>query len=255
MIIYFTGTGNSRFIADALADRLNDECICVSDYIKSGRKGVFHSDNPWIFAFPIYLSTIPEIFVDFLMKSEFSGSDRAYFAGTCAGSVGAASIDAQKICEAKKLEYKGIKQIIMPQNYIALFKMTEKAECELRYENALKTADEMASLIKSDNTLDMATPSKFEYIATKLVEKMYNGPFTKTKNFYVTDGCVGCGLCEKKCPLNKIEMKDNKPSWSGSCIHCMACINNCPKAAIEYGKKTKDKPRYVCRKYKKRHSL
>ena len=34
MILYFTGTGNSRFAAEALADRLDDEVICANDYIK-----------------------------------------------------------------------------------------------------------------------------------------------------------------------------------------------------------------------------
>ncbi|MFQ7798375.1 MAG: 4Fe-4S binding protein [Coprobacillus cateniformis] len=32
------------------------------------------------------------------------------------------------------------------------------------------------------------------------------------------------------------------------CTHCMACISRCPKGAIEYGKKTKDRIRYVCPK-------
>ena len=45
-------------------------------------------------------------------------------------------------------------------------------------------------------------------------------------------------------------MVDNKPEWSKNCIHCTACINKCPRRAIEYGKKTQCKNRYDAIKYK-----
>ena len=56
--------------------------------------------------------------------------------------------------------------------------------------------------------------------------------------------CNGCGLCATLCPLNNIEIVDGKPEWGKNCTHCMACINHCPKKAIEYGEKSKGKPRY-----------
>lgn len=34
----------------------------------------------------------------------------------------------------------------------------------------------------------------------------------KTKNFYVEDTCIGCGLCAKCCPVRAIEIKDKSPS-------------------------------------------
>ena len=47
------------------------------------------------------------------------------------------------------------------------------------------------------------------------------------------------------CPLANISMKDKRPVWGDACTHCMACINLCPKQAIEYGKRTEGKPRYT----------
>ncbi|MGN1105095.1 MAG: 4Fe-4S binding protein [Huintestinicola sp.] len=43
--------------------------------------------------------------------------------------------------------------------------------------------------------------------------------------------------------------RNQRPHWSGSCIHCMSCINRCPVHAIEYGSKTAGKIRYVSPKY------
>lgn len=66
------------------------------------------------------------------------------------------------------------------------------------------------------------------------------------KKFYATDACIGCGKCTKVCPLNNVNLRDRKPVWGNQCTHCMACICKCPEEAIEYGKKSKGKPRYQC---------
>ena len=63
------------------------------------------------------------------------------------------------------------------------------------------------------------------------------------------DKCSGCGLCVQLCPLNNITLKNGKPVWGGGCTHCMACICSCPARAIEYGRKSRGKPRYFCPEY------
>ena len=57
-------------------------------------------------------------------------------------------------------------------------------------------------------------------------------------------GCIGCGKCEKLCPLNNITLQNARPVWGTNCTQCMACICYCPTRAIEYGKKSAGKPRY-----------
>ena len=56
--------------------------------------------------------------------------------------------------------------------------------------------------------------------------------------------CIGCGKCEKLCPLNNITLQNARPVWGSNCTQCMACICYCPTRAIEYGKKSAGKPRY-----------
>ena len=68
--------------------------------------------------------------------------------------------------------------------------------------------------------------------------------FVKADAFRATDACIGCGKCVELCPLNNIRLENGKPVWGKNCTHCMACICHCPKEAIEYGKKSKGKPRY-----------
>lgn len=253
MIIYFSGTGNSKFVADALAHELGDMTVDAAQMIKDRRKGRFTSQKPYIFVFPIYVSTIPKLFASFLKKSEFHGNKHFYFVATCAGTLaGSAPNDAKRIADMKGKEYMGCATVQMPQNYILMFKMTTMEHKNLCYSNALESVRELASLVKKESAFEMTFASKLEYTATKKVEQLYYHGFTKTKDFYATGDCIGCGLCAKVCPLNNITMAENKPVWKKDCIHCMACINKCPKHAIEAGKngkKTARKERHSCPTY------
>ena len=56
------------------------------------------------------------------------------------------------------------------------------------------------------------------------------------------------GKCVQVCPLNNVQLKNGKPAWGSNCTHCMACICYCPAEAIEYDKKSEEKPRYTFEK-------
>ena len=43
MIVYFTGTGNSRYCAEFLADRLGDRCVDAFHYIRDGAAADQHN--------------------------------------------------------------------------------------------------------------------------------------------------------------------------------------------------------------------
>ena len=89
-----------------------------------------------------------------------------------------------------------------------------------------------------------------------LLDKLKSGPisegfykfYVKADAFFATDVCIGCGACVEACPLNNIRLNNGKPIWDKHCTHCMACICGCPTEAIEYGKRSRGKPRYQCPK-------
>lgn len=258
MILYFSATGNSEYIAKMIADKLGDETYSLTQdiktFVKTGQGASFTSEKPYVFVFPVYLSTSPTVLRKFIKASSFSGNGKVYFVPTCKsadGSVPNSSIDLCK--EIPFFEYMGVQKVQMPQNYVLLFSASTEEEKQEYYRNAGPTTDSICAKIKAGEMLPEQPCSGFEYGGTKLVEVWYNHDFTSTFHFHASDECISCGLCEKNCPVNAIEMRDGKPKWvKFKCIHCMTCISRCPKKAIRFARKSaaNGTPFHVCPPYK-----
>lgn len=54
MIIYFSGTGNSRFAAEVIQEHIGGACVNAFDFIKNETNGDFHSETPFVFVSPTY---------------------------------------------------------------------------------------------------------------------------------------------------------------------------------------------------------
>lgn len=74
----------------------------------------------------------------------------------------------------------------------------------------------------------------------------FDGGARLTAKLRVEGGCIGCGLCAKKCPVQAIEMRDGKPVWvKDKCVMCLGCMHRCPKFAIQYGENTQRHGQYT----------
>lgn len=62
-IFYFTGTGNSLWIARKIADSFSADLVSVSDY-----NGEEVSDDVIGFVFPVYMGDVPWYFKRFLLS-------------------------------------------------------------------------------------------------------------------------------------------------------------------------------------------
>ena len=250
MIFYYSGTGNSKYVAKMLGDLLDDEVVSANEFIKGRKAAIVKSEKPYVFVSPVYVSAPARIFEDFVHCGCFDGSKKAYFIMTCAGGMGACPAYTARLSE-NKFEFMGCAQVEMPQNYLVFFTTKEKDECDHIIAEAEPKVKELAALIAEEKPFPDSGMKKWELISTEMIIAPYYKWFMTAKKFSVSDECIGCGLCAKSCPLNNIQIVDKKPVWGDNCTHCVACINRCPKHAIEYGKMSLGKPRYVCPEYKK----
>ena len=250
MILYYSGTGNSRYAASVIARETGDELVCINDILRERAASpytaryAFSSDAPFVFVSPTYCYRVPRVVEKFIRDSRFEGSRKAYFFLTCGSGTGAAAQEAEKLCRETELEFMGLGSVVMPENYITLFEAPTYDEALAILRAAHSQIESAGRLIRYGRTLEDANGgSGLKALPTRLNSLFYKH-FVNDKKYTVGDNCIGCGQCARVCPLANIRMVDSKPRWNGNCTQCMACIGICPQDAIEYGSRSKGKRRY-----------
>lgn len=250
MIVYFTGTGNSRYCAQWLAHALGDEAVDSFRFIRDGIAAELISEKPWVFVAPTYGWQLPRIFADFVRNGSFAGSRNVYFVMTCGSEIGNAGAPLAALCARKNFTYKGVLQVVMPENYIALFDAPGPEQAQKIIAAAEPTLDNGAACIRDGQDFPAPKVGIIDKLKSGVVSAAFYRFIIKAKPFAVSDSCISCGKCTADCPLGNIRLQDGKPVWGAQCTHCMACICGCPTAAIEYGKASRGKPRYQCPTYR-----
>lgn len=252
MILYFSGTGNSRYAASIIASQTGDELMSMNDILRARMRGDpdarrdFHSDSPFVFVCPTYCWRMPHVVEDFLRESRFSGDMRAYFVLTCGKSTGPSAKHAELLCGELGFKFMGLSSVIMPENYIALFDSASYDDALGMIRSAVAPIESTGRMIACGRTIEDTNGGYTRSLHTKMNETFYKLHITD-KPYRVTEDCIGCGQCEIICPLANIRLEEGHPVWNGNCTQCMACISICPKDAIEYGLKTRGKRRYYLR--------
>ncbi len=244
MILYFSGTGNSEFIAKYLAHHLHDELVSINQATKTGERKTYISAAPYVFVAPTYAWRLPRIVEKFIEEHHFKGQKTVYFILTCGNETGNAVHYIKKLCAKKSWQLAGFADLIMPENYTALFTCPEPAEAT---EIVAKTIPYITQLALHIQQCQPFAPFKAKMKFLSLINPFFYFFIVHSRKFRVNEQCISCAQCTQVCCLNNIVLseKDRKPVFGKNCTHCMACMNHCPVNAIDYGRKTAGKRRYV----------
>lgn len=241
MIYYFSGTGNSEWIAKFLATKTNDEAVDLVKY-KAKRIEISEDTEKIGLVYPIYAFNTPIIVEKFAERLVIPKGPFVYAIANCASASGGA---------LKKLKaiypYNSAYCLVMPNNYILGCGVDSPKVAEKK---VFKATVELIQIAKDINAHREVIDDK----CTKLVQRMVS-PFSESimkflyngaENFKANRNCMGCGRCADNCPMDVIKMVAGRPVWNpkANCILCLKCISYCPVNAIDYGTKTVGKARY-----------
>ena len=248
MILYYTGTGNSEYVAQRLAKTSGLPVDCINDRIKAGDHSPISIDGPLVVVTPTYSWRIPRLVRDWLLATPLEGASCIYFIMNCGGNIANAGKYNKEIAQALGLEYRGTAQIVMPENYVAMFQVPSEDESKRIVRAADPAIDQVAALIKEGTALVGNKVGLLGRFLSGPVNEGFYKHYIKSEAFHVdVDKCLTCGLCAELCPTNAITLDDTgHPVWGEGCTHCMACICHCPAEAIEYGQKSVGKRCYLC---------
>lgn len=138
----------------------------------------------------------------------------------------------------------GTAQIVMPENYVAMFGVPEAEEAREIVARAEPDIRRTIDAIRAGEALPPARNDLYGRFMSGPVNPVFYACFVKADAFTAGEACTGCGQCAARCPLNNVTLREGRPVWGKRCTHCMACLCYCPAKTIEYGTKSRNKPRY-----------
>ena len=269
MIFYFSGTGNTRWIAQQLAEATGEELRFIPDEMKKDVMRYELKDCERLgFCFPTHGWQPPRIVREFIRKAQFvktntdctdktdirtntNNTNSTLFVWaltTCGDNMGKAMDIFNRELAKKGLKAETLFSVIMPESYVCLpfmYTDTESRERE-KIEQARRQTEHIARIIidrkRGIEELDKgATPRLFSYV----IGQYFNKRMITDKKFSVdNDVCTRCGKCRRVCPVDNIT--GTPPRWlhNGQCTCCLACYHYCPVHAINYGSITRKRDQY-----------
>ena len=211
MILYFSGTGNSKYVAKRIADALGDEILNLNDRIKSGDTSPIETGERVIIVTPTYAWRIPRVVRDWLRKTELRGAKQAWFVMTCGSEIDNADKYNRELCAEKAISCMGTAQIVMPENYIAMFSAPQADEARQIVAKAEPSIDRAIAAIQSNQSFTPTRNNFYGRFMSGPVNPIFYKFFVKANAFTASGACIGCGQCAKLCPMNNVTLKDGKP--------------------------------------------
>ncbi|MCR5485325.1 MAG: EFR1 family ferrodoxin [Clostridiales bacterium] len=237
---YFSGTGNSKWAAERIAEKTGEKTSDIALLMRGEEKKIIiASGEKFIIVYPVYAWNSPKLIFDFLRNVTLEEGATSCVVCTC-GSEAGHTVSVLK----KRIRLDGGYSVVMPDNYVIAFDVESREECLKKVAAARERLDMIADDINSGNLKFDVGVGKFAVLKTFIFSPLFSKYASGTKQFKTTWDCNGCGLCEKICPKGNIKIVDEMPFWFDDCMQCLACINRCPKRAINYGRSTEKRGRY-----------
>ena len=234
IVFYFTGTGNSLYIARQLAEE-NTELLSIPQMVKQG-KYEFEADEIGI-VYPIYGHMPPNMVRRFIQKANLKAD--YLFAVLTYGNRKCNAVeiwDEVSRQAGKRFDYIGT--IIMVDNWLPNFDMNEQMKIDKHIpENLQKiTADINGGRHWHEPVTEEERQQHQGFMQRSGLDPEVGFLTKSEKSFTVTDACIDCGICTYVCPRGNYELTSRGAKMSGDCEFCFACIQNCPQKAIQFRK-------------------
>ena len=249
MILWYSGCGNSRFVADQLSLKLSDSnMVFIPDAARENKTLEFGQDDVLGIVFPVYSWSVPKLVSEFLRKVRIIGKPSYIFAAcTCGDETGLTIKHLKKDLAKQGLTLDAFFSFQMPETYINLpgFKLDTPENAERKISTTKESLEETVRLIqqRAKGNFDQLKGGS-SFLKSNILKPLFYGLLITDRKFNVSDECISCGICAKNCPLQNITMENGRPKWNGHCTNCMSCYHRCPKNAINFGKASLGKGQY-----------
>ena len=249
IIYYFSGTGNAKntslWIIKVAEERgLKTHLINIARFKKIDIPEL--TEKTLIgFCSPTHGFNMPPIVLKFIRKFPKTKNVDAFILNTrgglklynffLPGLSGIAQLLPALMLWLKGFCIVGMQPLDLPSNWLILHPGLRKKTIESIYNRCKKIVDGFANRLldgRKKYKAFLSLPFDLAIIPIS-VGYYFIGRFILAKTLVASDACNNCGLCISKCPVEAINLVNDRPFWSYTCESCMRCVNECPHRAIE----------------------
>ncbi|MBN2652059.1 MAG: EFR1 family ferrodoxin [Spirochaetales bacterium] len=241
LILYFSGTGNTKFIAEYFAGVIDKKYNCANTQLlsieaKLDFDKIINSHEIITFCYPVYGSCVPEIMREFVEEHKFflDGKKIIIFATQLLFSGDGARVFTP-LLKGIQTQIIYAKHFNMPNN-ICNFSILKEPKLEKvnihlekikkSIESACKEIDEGKIYLQGFNPASQALGYLTQRCYFKKIEQKAK------RDVRISLDCISCGKCIEICPRENLELSENKIIQKGRCTLCYRCVNTCPAKAI-----------------------
>ncbi|MHA1729665.1 MAG: EFR1 family ferrodoxin [Promethearchaeota archaeon] len=262
LILYFSGTGNTHYIASYIHSHLRSEnfpseisCETIENFPPE-RVSQF---DLLCFGFPVFELNSPAIVREYLSKIPNIKQKGVFLFCTMGFAAGNAFRKNFKYFRNKGYLFLGHIAVKMPgtdgllmlkeksryvqmaiqKDYAIIPSLDDFIQEITQCANRLVAGEDLITFQRKlpHSIIDLFFGWVFHLLYIILVKIM-------KKQFRVDDNCNLCKLCVKICPVQNIFLDEEKIHFSDKCNVCLRCIHQCPQKAIQIGNISVDKFRW-----------
>ncbi len=240
LLIYFTGTFNTRYVTGKVKERFEKEGWTVTTYeidpLNTERLDLSSYDIIGL-GYPIHGYAAPWAFLKFIRHQKFPKGIKAFIyknSGETEHANDASSKFVLRKLRRDRVNIRNEYHFLMPYNIH--FKFSDHAVREI-LEMDRRLLEILAYEVVND--IPNLKPYKLwpRFVASVVSRPQYIGGDLNSFLYHVDKNkCNGCDLCIKRCPTKNIYRKENgEIAFHHNCLMCMRCSLYCPTDAFDIG--------------------
>ncbi|WP_018526031.1 EFR1 family ferrodoxin [Alkalispirochaeta alkalica] len=244
--LYFSGTGNSRFVAETFSRHAGGACHSIEEPLNFA--ALLARQERICFCYPVYGSCVPRIMRDFvLLHREYLEDKKLVILATQFLFSGDGARAFTDLLQAGHCQVVCADHIRMPNNIcnFPLFPVKDASRCARRLRSAQR------QVVRAVRCLESGVVRRRGFSAASrllgfLTQRLW---FLRIEDMAgrdvrVTEACTSCGICVQTCPRDNLFLTSGPPAPNssapgsvrveqrGRCTLCYRCVNTCPEMAI-----------------------
>ncbi|MFA6831118.1 MAG: EFR1 family ferrodoxin [Bacteroidaceae bacterium] len=254
VLLYYSGAGNTKYIAQKMLTKLNERFHYV-ELSRITHKPLTKMDyeiDLFIVAFPIMNFEAPRLVTETIQQLQAMDKPIAYLCTK-------AFMSAEAIAKLSTISTQhGLRTVAKLDLYMPssdglafLAKKGSKLEKVFKGFHSRNIGLKLDRFIKkSERNRQIKVYKKWysylSFLIPKKTKRTIDEQFTKfIPRFHVlNDSCVQCMLCVHNCPEENIRFEEGEIKFGSNCDMCLKCLHHCPVDAIQIGNLTTGKSRY-----------